>query len=81
MRKSGEEMEIVNAVIQWIVAPVAAFVWVLHGKTQANTTDIAVIKATQAANKEAHDREFKEMKGSFAKVLEKLDTIETHLRK
>ena len=74
-------MDVINSIMNWIVAPVAAFVWLLHNKTQANATDIAVIKATQAANKEAHDREFKEMKGSFAKVLDKLDTIENHLRK
>jgi uncharacterized membrane protein (DUF106 family) len=74
-------MDVVNAVMNWIVAPVAAFVWLVHNRTQANTTDIAVMKATQAANKEAHDREFKEMKTSFTKVLEKLDSIETHLRK
>lgn len=74
-------MDVINTVMQWVVAPVAAFVWLLHGKTQTNATDIAVLKATQAANKEAHDREFKEMKSSFTKVLEKLDNIEAHLRK
>lgn len=74
-------MDVINTVMQWVVAPVAAFVWLLHGKTQTNATDIAVLKATQAANKEAHDREFKEMKSSFTKVLEKLDSIEAHLRK
>jgi uncharacterized membrane protein (DUF106 family) len=74
-------MDVLNTVMQWVVAPVAAFVWLVHNRTQANTTDIAVLKATQAANKEAHDREFKEMKTSFTKVLEKLDSIEQHLRK
>lgn len=74
-------LEVLNTIMQWIVAPVAAFVWFLHAKTQANTTDIAVMKATQAANKEAHDREFKEMKASFTTVLQKLDDIEAHLRK
>lgn len=74
-------MDILNTIMQWIVAPVAAFVWFLHGKTQTNTTDIAVLKATQAANKEAHDREFKEVKESFKTVLQKLDDIEAHLRK
>ena len=74
-------MDIINTLMSWVVAPVAAFVWLLHNKTQANTTDIAVIKATQAANKEAHDREFKEMKESFKAVMDKLDNIETHLRK
>lgn len=74
-------MDVINTIMNWIVAPVAAFVWLLHTKTQANSTDIAVIKATQAANKEAHDREFKEVKESFRAVMEKLENIETHLRK
>jgi hypothetical protein len=74
-------MDVINTLMNWIVAPVAAFVWVLHTKTQTNTTDIAVIKATQAANKEAHDREFKEVKDSFKAVMEKLDNIEQHMRK
>ena len=74
-------MEVLNTIMQWIVAPIAAFVWMLHSKVQSQATDIAVIKATQAANKEAHDREFKEVKLSFQKVLDKLDSIETHMRK
>lgn len=74
-------MDALNTLMQWVVAPVAAFVWLLHNKTQTNTTDIAVLKAQTAADKEAHDREFKEMKTSFAKVMEKLDNIEQHLRK
>jgi len=74
-------MDVINTIMQWIVAPVAAFVWVLHSKTQTNITDIAVLKATQAANKEAHDREYKEVKDSFKTVLEKLDNIEQHMRK
>jgi hypothetical protein len=74
-------MELIDAVMKWIVAPVAAFVWVLHNKTQNHSTDIAVLKATQQANKEAHDREFKEMRGSFKAVLDKLESIEQHLRK
>jgi hypothetical protein len=74
-------MEILNVIMQWIVAPLAAFVWVLHSRVGKHDTDIAVIKATTSANKEAHDREFKEMKSSFAKVMEKLDNIEQHLRK
>ena len=74
-------MEIVTVVLQWVVAPVAAFVFLMHRTQQQHATEIAVIKATQAANKEAHDREFKEVKQSFTKVLDKLDNIENHLRK
>jgi uncharacterized membrane-anchored protein YhcB (DUF1043 family) len=74
-------MELLEAIMQWIVAPVAAFVFLLYRVQQTQTTDIAVIKAQMAATKEAHDREFKQVKDSFAKVIEKLDNIEQHLRK
>lgn len=74
-------MDVIDTVMQWIVAPVAGFVWLLHLKTQQNVTDIAVIKAQIAVTKEASDREFKEVKDSFKAVMEKLDNIEQHLRK
>lgn len=74
-------MEVVDLIIKWIVAPVAAFVWLLHGRVNKQATDIEVIKATTAANKEAHDREFKEMRENFKRVFEKLDGIEAALRK
>lgn len=74
-------MELLDAVMKWIVAPVAAFVFFMYRVQQTQTTDIAVIKATQAANKEAHDREFRESRNNFKVVLEKLESIEQHLRK
>lgn len=70
-----------DLIMQWIVAPVAAFVWVLYHRVGKHSTDIEVIKATSAANKEAHDREFKEMRENFRRVFEKLDNIESALRK
>lgn len=76
-----EALSIVDVVLKWIVAPVAAFVWMLHSKTTKQGTEIAVIQATMQANKEAHDREFKEMRASFNRVFEKLDGIEQALRK
>ena len=74
-------MDVLNTIMQWIVAPVAGAVWMLYTKTQTNTMDIAVIKAQTSASKEASDREFKEVKESFKAVMEKLDNIEQHLRK
>lgn len=74
-------MDLLNGIMQWIVAPVAAFVWVLHNRVGKHDTDIAVIKATTSANKEAHDKEFKEMRENFKRVFEKLDAIEASLRK
>ena len=74
-------MELLTVIMQWIVAPVAAFVWILHNRVGKHDTDIAVIKATTSANKEAHDKEFKEMRENFKRVFEKLDAIEASLRK
>jgi soluble cytochrome b562 len=74
-------MDILDAVMKWVVAPVAAFVWLLHNRTNSHATDIAVLKATTTANKEAHDREFKEMRENFKAVIAKLDSIEQALRK
>jgi tRNA A-37 threonylcarbamoyl transferase component Bud32 len=79
LREAG--MELIDAVMKWIVAPVAAFVWLLHSKVQSQTTDIAVLKATAEANKQAHDREFKQIQDSFKAVFEKLNIIEEALRK
>ena len=74
-------MEMLDAIMKWVIAPVAAFVWLLHSRVQTQTTDIAVLKATAEANKQAHDREFKQIQDSFKAVFEKLNIIEEALRK
>jgi hypothetical protein len=47
----------------------------------ANTAPAGWLECNGAAQKEAHDREFKEMKESFKSVIAKLDNIEGALRK
>lgn len=74
-------MEVLDAVMKWVIAPVAAFVWLLHQRLQDHTTELAVLKAQAVSNKEAHDREFKQLQDSFKAVFAKLDTIEEALRK
>lgn len=74
-------MEMLDAVMKWVVAPIAAFVWVLYRTQQTHATDIAVLKAEATANKAAHDREFKQLQDSFKAVMLKLDDIERALRK
>ena len=74
-------MDVIESIMKWIVAPVAAFVWMLHMKTQNHSTEIAVLKATTDANKQSHDREIKEIRENFKAVFEKLDSIEQALRK
>lgn len=79
-----EEMnlfEVARGVIQWVVLPIAGFVWLMYRTQQDHATKLAVLAAVHEANKEAHDREFKEMRDNFKAVFAKLDTIEQALRK
>lgn len=74
-------MEAIDMVLKYIILPVGGFVWMMHQKLQSHHTDIEVLKAQASATKEAHDREFKEMRDNFKRVFEKLDGIEEALRK
>ena len=74
-------MEIITAIMQWVVAPVAAFVWILHNRVQVQQTEIAVLRAMHEANKEFHDREFKELRETLKTINTKLDSIEQAMRK
>ena len=74
-------MDALDLILKYVVLPVGGFVWMLFTRLQAHHTDIEVLKAQAAATKEAHDREFKEMRENFKRVFEKLDGIEEALRK
>ncbi len=74
-------MKVLSAIMQWVVAPVAAFVWVLYQKQQNHSTDIAVLKAETASARLAHDREIKEIRETSRAIMAKLDSIEEALRK
>jgi hypothetical protein len=74
-------MEVINSIMQWIVAPIAAFVWLLHSKQQTHSTDIEVLKAQASATTKAHDLEMKNLQILIQKVFDKLDKIEESLRK
>lgn len=74
-------MEMLEFVMKWAVAPVMAVVFAMYNRQQSHATDIAVLKATASANKEAHDREFRQIQASFQAVFDKLSTIEEALRK
>jgi hypothetical protein len=76
-----ELLAIANSAMQWIIAPIAAGVIFMFRTQQSHATQIAVLQAVHEANKEAHDKEFKEMRENFRRVFEKLDTIEAVLRK
>ncbi len=74
-------IDVAQFIAQWVVLPVAGFVWVMHKTQQDHATKLAVLEAVHAANKEAHDREFKEMRENFKAVLSKLDSIEQGMRR
>lgn len=74
-------MDALDMILKYIVLPVGGFVWMLFTRQQSHHTDIEVLKAQAASTKEAHDREFKEMRANFSRVLTKLDAIEESLRK
>lgn len=74
-------IDVIDLALKWVVAPLVGIVWFMYRTMQAQGTDIAVLKAVLQANKDAHDREFKEMKSNFKAVMDKLDSIEQYLRK
>lgn len=73
--------DMIDAIIQWVVIPIAGFVWVMYQRQGEHHTDIAVLKAQHDATKSAHDREMKEMKETIKAIFTKLDNIEQALRK
>lgn len=81
MQEPVNFLELVRMIIQWGVVPLVGFVWLIHKTQQNHETEIAVLRAVYEANKESHDREFKEVKESFKAVMTKLEGIEQHLRK
>jgi hypothetical protein len=73
--------EVLKSLVQWVVIPVGGFVWLMYRTQQDHATKLAVLQAVYETNKEAHDREFKEMRENFKAVFAKLESIEQALRK
>lgn len=74
-------IEVGKMLMQWVVLPISAFVWLMYRTQQDHAMKLAVLAAVHEANKEAHDREFKEMRDNFKAVFAKLESIEQALRK
>ena len=74
-------LEMIEPILRWLVAPIGAFVWLMHTRLNKHDTDIAVLKTQQDTTKTAHDREMKEMKDTIRAIFQKLDNIEQALRK
>lgn len=73
--------EILNVVMQWVIAPVGAAVWFMYREQQKHTTAIAVLQAESTTARQAHDREIKEIRETMRAIMVKLDSIEEALRK
>lgn len=74
-------LKMLGAIMQWIVMPVSAFVWVIYRQQQKHDTAIAVLQAQTETSREAHDREIKEIRETSRAIMKKLDSIEEALRK
>lgn len=77
----ADTMKLVSVLMQWIIAPVAAFVWLIYQKQQNHSTAIAVLQAETLTARLAHDREIKEIRETSRAIMAKLDSIEEALRK
>jgi hypothetical protein len=76
-----QTLKVLNAIMQWIVMPVAAFVWLIYRTQNQHGTAIAVLQAESATARQAHDREIKEIRETTRAIMNKLDSIEEALRK
>ncbi len=74
-------MDMLNMIMQYIVLPVSAFVWVIFQRQQDHHTEIAVLKSRVDSDKQSHDREMAEIRETTNKIFAKLDSIEEALRK
>jgi len=43
-------MDVLNSIMQWIVAPVAGYVWLISLTQQTHATEIVVLKATRCSS-------------------------------
>lgn len=76
-----QTLKVLNALMQWVVMPVTAFVWVIYRQQQKHETAIAVLQTSTDTARLAHDREIKEIRETSRAIMQKLDSIEEALRK
>jgi hypothetical protein len=76
-----QTLKVLNSIMQWVIMPVAAFVWIIYRQQQSHETAIAVLQAQTTTATLAHDREIKEIRETSRAIMAKLDSIEEALRK
>lgn len=75
------ELEVVDAVVKWIVMPVAGFVWLLHKRQQDHDKKIAVMETEIINVRSTHEHSSANLKMQLDRIFAKLDNIEGSLRK
>ncbi len=66
-------MELLELGLRWVVAPMAAVVWMMYRQQQVHNTQLAVLQNQADIVRTAHDREIRDIKEMLNKILEKLD--------
>ena len=66
-------MDVLELILRWIVAPMAAVLWMVYRQQQAHNTQLAVLQNQADIVRTAHDREIRDIKDMLNKILEKLD--------
>ena len=66
-------MDIFEAAMRWVIAPVAVIVGMMYQRQQAHSTQLAVLQNQADIVRGAHDREIRDIKDMLHKILEKLD--------
>jgi len=74
-------LEIIQAVLQYVVVPLVAWNWLLHSMIEELNLIIAVVETRVASDKVSHDKDILEIRRTSEAILTKLDSIEAYLRK
>lgn len=71
----------INSLLQWIVAPIAAFVWVIYKVQHNHETKLAVLSSKVDSIQKAHERDIEEIRETSKAIMLKLNSIEEALRR
>lgn len=74
-------LQVISTMMQWVIAPVAAFVWIIYRQQNKHDTDIAVLKTAVDAMQRMHANEIREIREANRSIIAKLNSIEEALRK
>jgi len=77
----AQAIDLIQTVLQWVTAPIIAFVVWLHNRVQNHETDIKVLKAQADLLHASHREEMAQIRETTRAIMIKLDNIEQALRK